>query len=448
MSELDISFSKGQKRIAVQVLIAFAIAILVGSFLLHLPQMTSREGGMDYIDALFTATSSICVTGLIVQDTPTYFSTLGKALILVMIQIGGLGIMTVTSIFGLMLGRQIYLKDKYYLSSTFGSKRTFSPARFILLVALTTFAIELIGMVLLSGRFYFHYDYPLKASLYLGLFHSISAFNNAGFALFSNSMETFVADVPINLIMMVLIIIGGIGYPVFSELITRRRRNKFSLHAKIIFVTTIFLILLGSIMFFLMEFNNMDSIGSYSLGNKVMASFFQSVTSRTAGFNTVNTGGLTQATLFFTTILMFIGASPGSTGGGIKTTTFAAITLGALSALKGRKNVLIFKKRIPDSIITRSLAITLTGILLVVVATLGVMLFEKSSALDALFEVVSAFGTVGLSTGITMSLTTGSKIILILVMFIGRIGISVLGLVLAFGARVEKVSRPEESINI
>jgi len=448
MNEIDISFSKGQKRIALQVLIAFALAILIGSLLLNLPQMIVKEGRINYIDALFTATSSICVTGLIVQDTPTYFTTLGKALILLMIQTGGLGIMTVTSIFGLMLGRQIYIKDKYYLSSTFGSKRTFSPPRFILLVALTTFAIELIGMIILSSRFYFYYDYPLRASLYLGLFHSISAFNNAGFALFSNSMETFVADIPINIIMMVLIIIGGIGYPVLSEILTRGRRKKFSLHAKIIFVTTVFLILLGAVMFFLMEFNNMDSIGTFSLGNKVMTSFFQSVTARTAGFNTVNTGSLTQATLFFITILMFIGASPGSTAGGIKTTTFAAITLGGLSALKGRKNVLIFKKRIPDSIVTRALAITLTGILLVVLATLGVMLFEKSSAMEALFEVISAFGTVGLSTGITMGLTTGSKIILILVMFIGRIGISVLGLVLAFRTKIEKVSRPEETINL
>lgn len=447
MKEIPLFSSRTQKRIAKQVLLAFATAILIGSFILLIPQMT-QGGEISYIDALFTSTSAICVTGLIVQDTPTFFSDLGKIVILIMIQIGGLGIMTIGSIFGLILGRKIHIRDKFYINTSFGSRQPFSAPKFFMVIAGTTFTIEFIGFIIMSIIFHFKHLYPIKTSMTFSLFHTVSAFCNAGFSLYSNSLESFSSDIYINLIFMILIILGGIGFPVISEIITFRRIRHFSLHAKVVMIVTASLILAGAIVFFLLEMNNPNSIADQPPGTKIMSSFFQSITARTAGFNTANIGRLDPATLFFLTILMFIGASPGGTGGGIKTTTFAAVTAAGLSSIRGRNKVTMLKRRLPSSLIQRALTLTIAAITLIIISTVGILFFEDYSLKEVFFEVISAFGTVGLSTSITSALSTPSKIILIVTMFIGRIGISTLSVAIAMRSVVDKMTYPEETITI
>jgi trk system potassium uptake protein len=447
MKELPLISSKTQKQIGVQVMAAFAAAILAGALILMIPQMTTG-GKIRFIDALFTSTSAICVTGLIVQDTAKYFTDLGKSVILILIQLGGLGIMTIGSIFGLILGKKIQIKDKLYIDSSFGPRQQFNSARFFSLIAAVTAVVEISGSLIFGSLLYFKYSYPLKTAFTYGLFHSVSAFNNAGFALYTTNLEVLVSDIVANVDIMLLIIIGGIGFPVISEILSYRKIRKFSLHAKVVFLVTGILIFGGALIFFLFEFKNPASIGGKPLATQLLASFFQVVSARTAGFNTINIGKLTQSSLFFLTLLMFIGASPGGTGGGIKTTTFAVVTAGAFSSLRGRNQVVMFKRRLPDGVFSRALTVMLAAIVLVICSTIGVMIFEKCSLTEALFEVTSAFGTVGLSAGITFGLTVSSKVILILCMYIGRIGISTLALALAMRSSANRVFHSEESITI
>jgi len=447
MKEVPLISSHTQKQIGIQVMTAFAGAIIAGSLLLMIPAMTA-DGNISFIDALFTSTSAICVTGLIVQDTATYFSALGKSVILILIQIGGLGIMTVGTIFGLILGKKIQIKDKFYIDSSFGPRQPFIVSRFFATIAAATAVFEVSGFIIIFLKLYFQYSYPLKSALTFSLFHSVSAFNNAGFSLYSNSLEFFASDFIINVTVMLLIIIGGLGFPVMSEIISYRKVKKFSLHAKIVFLVTAILILAGAVIFFLFEFKNPETIGTKPITVKILSSFFQSVTARTAGFNTISTGKLTQFSLFFITLLMFIGASPGGTGGGIKTTTVAVVTAGSLGAFRGRSQVVLFKRKLPDGLFSRALTITLAAVVLIFLSTIGILIFEKCTLTQALFEVTSAFGTVGLSTGITNSLTIPSKVILILCMYIGRIGISTLALGLALRSRADRIIHSEETVTI
>jgi trk system potassium uptake protein TrkH len=448
MEDLSSYFLKSQRKIVNRVILAFAIAIMAGAFVLMLPPMTVN--GITIIDAFFTSASAICVTGLVVQDTATFFTVYGKAVILILIQIGGLGVMTITSIFALMLGRKINLGDRFYLNTSFGSNKIFSPSRFFLIIASTTIIIELIGTGILTLLFHFRYAYPLKNAFIHGLFHSVSSFNNAGFSIYSNNFVSFAEDFVLNITVMLLIIIGGIGFSVLSEMLALKKTRRLSLHAKIVFSTTGILIFLGAVSFFLLEFKNPGTIGTLGTGAKILSSFFQSVTPRTAGFNTVNMSALNETTLVMLVILMFIGASPGGTGGGIKTTTFASITLSGFAAIKGRTSITIFKKRIPGGTIYRALTLTLTAIILILAASVSIMIIERESFsfIKVFFEAVSAFGTVGLSTGMTPLLATPSKVILILLMFIGRVGIALLALTIASRVKPEKIERPEESISI
>jgi trk system potassium uptake protein TrkH len=447
MKEVPLISSRTQKQIGIQVMAAFAVAIFTGSLLLMIPYMTTR-GEIKFIDALFTSTSAICVTGLIVQDTAKYFTDFGKAIILILIQIGGLGIMTVGSIFGLILGKKIQLKDKFYIDSSFGPRQPFIASKFFATIAAVTAIIELSGTLIMFLALYFKHSYPLKSAFTFSLFHCVSAFNNAGFSLYSNNLEVFVGDFVISITIMLLIITGGIGFPVISEIISLKKIKKFSLHAKVVFLVTGILIFGGALLFFLFEFRNPATIGIKPLPVKILSSFFQVVTARTAGFNTLNIGRLTQFTLFFLTLLMFIGASPGGTGGGIKTTTFAVVTAGSLSALRGRSQVVIFKRKLPDGLFSRALTVTFAAVVLIFLSTVGILLFEKCTLTQALFEVTSAFGTVGLSTGITLGLTTPSKVILILCMYIGRIGISTLALGLAMRSSADRIIHTEETVTI
>ncbi len=446
MEETSSFFLRSQRKIINRVILAFATTIIIGTLILMLPPMTKDD--ISFVDALFTAGSAVCVTGLIVQDTATFFTSYGKAIILILIQIGGLGVMTITSFFALILRRKINISDRFYLTTSFGANKIFSPSRFFLIIASTTMVIELIGTTVLTFLLHFKYAYTFKNAFIYGLFHSVSAFNNAGFSIYSNNLEGFKGDIILNITIMLLIVIGGIGFSVISEILTIRKNKKFSLHAKIVLFATTLLIIFGATSFFLLEFKNPKSIGNLPMGVKVLSSFFQSITPRTAGFNTVNMSILNEATLVILTILMFIGASPGGTGGGIKTTTFTSITLSGLAALRGRTSITIFKKRIPKETVFRALTLTLTAFSLVLAASIAIMLIEKETFIKVIFEVTSAFGTVGLSTGITPTLEAVSKIILVAIMFIGRIGISSLSLAISSRISPEKIERPEEPISI
>jgi trk system potassium uptake protein TrkH len=248
MKEISLISSKTQKQIGVQVMAAFAAAILAGALILMIPQMT-LGGEIRFIDALFTSTSAICVTGLIVQDTAKFFTDLGKSIILLLIQLGGLGIMTVGSIFGLILRKKIQIKDKFYIDSSFGPRQQFTAARFFAMIAAVTAVVEIAGSLILGSLLYFKYAYPLKSAFTYGFFHSVSAFNNAGFALYTTNLEVLVSDVVANVNIMLLIIIGGIGFPVISEILSYRKTRKFSLHAKIVFLVTGILIFGGALVF-------------------------------------------------------------------------------------------------------------------------------------------------------------------------------------------------------
>jgi len=356
--------------------------------------------------------------------------------------------MTIGSIFGLILGRKIHIKDKFFINTSFGSAQPFSASRFFMVIAGTTLTIESIGFIIMTVIFHFKYLYTFKTSMTFSLFHTISAFNNAGFSLYSNSLESFSSYIPLNIVFMLLIVLGGIGFPVISELITFKRIRHLSLHAKVVLSVTAILILSGAALFLLLEFVNPESIGNRPLSTKILASFFQSITARTAGFNTINIGRLNPATALVIIFLMFIGASPGGTGGGIKTTTFATIAAAGLRSIRGKSEVTLFKRKLPPSLIYRALTLTTVAIVLIIISTIGILAFERISLKEVLFEVVSAFGTVGLTTGITSALSIPSKLILILTMFIGRIGISTLSLAIAIRGAINKITYPEESITI
>lgn len=426
------------------VAISFLATILVGTLLLTFPTATSDGRGASFIDALFTSTSATCVTGLIVQDTPTYFSTFGQVVILVLIQLGGLGIMTYSAFVALLFGR-FSLGQRKIMQEMFEEER--NVLDMIVYIFMMTLIIEAVGVVLLFARWVFHFKDPGTA-LYFSLFHSVSAFCNAGFSLFSDSLMRFASDPAINVIIMLLILVGGIGFIVVYDIngILWKRRKTLSPHSKLVLVTSGLLLVAGFFLIFFFEFDKV--LVGKPLPTKICASFFQSVTPRTAGFNTLDIASLSQVTLTILIILMFIGASPGSTGGGIKTSTFAILLLSLRSTLKAEANVVAFRRTIPDSIVMKTLSLLVSVLILVAIIFIFLMIVEDKPYLELLFETVSAFGTVGLSTGITPELSVGGKLLITLLMYLGRIGPLTMGLALSKGLRRGKITYPDARIMI
>ena len=426
------------------VVISFAVTILIGTLLLTFPTATEDGRGAGFLDALFTSTSATCVTGLIVQDTPTYFSTFGEIVILVLIQLGGLGIMTYSAFVAILFGR-FSLGQRKIMQEMFEEERdVLSMLTFILRM---TLVIELARMLLLFTRWVFHFENTGEA-LYMSIFHSISAFCNAGFSLFSDSVSGFVTDPIVNIAIMLLIILGGIGFIVVYEVTARARRRKryLSPHTKIVLLTSGALITAGFFILFFFEFDG--ALIRLPLHSKLWASLFQSVTTRTAGFNTIPIGALSSLTLSVMILLMFIGASPGSTGGGIKTSTFAILLLSVRSILKGKPAVEAFRRTIPASGVLKALALLVSALFIVGMIFFLLLLSEDQPYLDLLFETVSAFGTVGLSTGVTPSLTAIGKLLITVMMFLGRIGPLTLGLALSRSFLRDRIDYPEARIMI
>lgn len=426
------------------VAISFLATILVGTLILTFPTATTDGRGASFIDALFTSTSATCVTGLIVQDTPTYFSTFGQIVILVLIQLGGLGIMTYSAFVALLIGR-FSLGQRKMMQEMLEEER--NVLGMIVYIFTMTLIIEAVGVVLLFARWVFHFKDPGTA-LYFSLFHSVSAFCNAGFSLFSDSLMHFVSDPAINVIIMLLIFVGGIGFIVVYDIngILWKRRKTLSPHSKLVLVTSGLLLIAGFFIIFFFEFDKV--LVGKTLPTKICASLFQSVTPRTAGFNTLDIASLSQITLTVLIMLMFIGASPGSTGGGIKTSTFAILLLSLRGTLKAEADVVAFKRTIPDSIIMKAISLLVSVLILVATIFILLMIFEDKPYLELLFETVSAFGTVGLSTGITPELSVGGKLLITLLMYLGRIGPLTMGLALSKGLRRSKITYPDARIMI
>jgi trk system potassium uptake protein TrkH len=432
---------------------SFAAVILVGAILLWLPFAAGR-GQISFVDALFTSASAVCVTGLTVLDIGKDLSLSGQIITLFLLQIGGLGIITFSVVlFGLM-GRSISFKGRDIAQSTF----LHTPRRDFLVVMKwvlgLTFIIDATGTLLLFIRF--AQDFSPGWAFYYALYNTISAFNNCGYSLFSDSLISYQSDVIVNLTVMGLIMMGGLGFIVQYEVISRWRglQNKLSVHSKIVLIMTISLILGGALCFYLFEMNHI--LKDASIKTQILASLFQSVTPRTAGFNTVDIGQLTNPTILVMIMLMFIGASPGSTGGGIKTTSFALLLLMIWNRLKGQDQVNVFNRTIPAEILTRTIAIifasafsiTLITSLLLLIGGVGNLppVESRHFFVEYLFETVSAFGTVGLSMGITPNLSSGQKLAIILMMFAGRVG----PLTLAFSWYATKrgLTYAEESVMV
>lgn len=400
----------------------FGAIIMIGTLLLMLPIASTTGETLPFVDALFTATSATCVTGLIVVDTGTYFSAFGQVVIMLLIQIGGLGIMTMATLFTFALKRKISLKDRLILQEAMNQNSMEGIVRLIRKVLMYSLVIETCAALVYTIRWAF--DMPLGRAIYFGIFHAVAMFNNAGFDLFGGyrSLTMYVGDPIINFVTMFLIVAGGIGFIVMSDLIDFRRRRRLSLHSKVVLTMTTALILIGALVIFIFEFTNPKTLEPLSWGAKIWSAFFQSVTPRTAGANTLDIAALRQATQFFMIILMFIGASPGSTGGGIKTTTFTILVGAVLSMIRGREDLVLFKYRLAQERIFKAVTITMLSLFLVIVVSMILSTTEDVSFLSILFEATSAFGTVGLTMGITGKLTLIGKIIISFTMFAGRLG--------------------------
>lgn len=429
------------------IIISYLLIILVGAFLLTLPFSSRNNSWTNPIDAFFTASSATCVTGLVVLDTGTHYSIIGQIIILLLIQIGGLSYMTIFTFLSLLLGRKIPLLDRIILKESI----SFFSIGGIIKLARRIFYIVLIfegtGALILSIVFLRDFGFP--KSLFYGLFHSISAFCNSGFDLIGGfrSFTPYRGNIILVITVILLIVFGGIGFGVISELIDFPKSKKISTHAKLVLLTTIILIILGAVLFYLFEISNPRTLKFYSTKERILSSIFHAITPRTAGFSTVNIGYLNLPTLLLTIFLMFVGASPGGTGGGIKTTTFALILLNIRSWIKGREGVTIFGRCVETISIKKSYLVFTTAIFLISLSTFLLSITEKFGLISIFFEVVSAFGTVGLSTGITPELSIIGKFVIIFTMFTGRVGIlSFLTSVIV--RKSQRVYLPEDKVMI
>lgn len=432
------------------IILGFVSVILTGTILLYLP-ISTKTGHIHFIDALFTATSAVCVTGLVVVDTGTYYTLFGQIVIMVLIQIGGLGFMTTATLVFLALGKKITLRERLIIQEALNQFSLEGIVRLARYVIIMTFLIEGIGTILLSIRFV--PEFGLLKGIYYSIFHSISAFCNAGFDLMGDftSFTKYSEDIYVSLVISTLFIIGGIGYTVIIDVYNNKKNfKKFTLHSKLAITVTAVLILSGTLFIFLLEKNNPLTMGNLSLKGKIIASYFQAVTPRTAGFNTIPIDSLRNTTAFFIIILMFIGASPASTGGGIKTVTFGVLLASVKTIIKGKCEVEIYRKRLSQDIINRAIAITIVSMLLVILVTimLSAVEAEHGDFLTVLFETTSAFGTVGLSRGLTTHLTPLGRLLIIFTMFAGRVG--PLSLVMAIGEKKGKgtIRYPEEKVMV
>lgn len=433
--------------------LGFLAVITIGALLLLMPFSTMSGTWDNPIVALFTATSAVCVTGLSVVDPGTYFSFWGQLIVAALVQIGGLGYMTTTTFLILLVGRRFDLRQKMAIQQALDRTGMQDSAHVIRSIIATTLVFEITGVFLLLPVF--APKYGLSQGLWLAIFHSINSWNNAGFSLFKDNFIGYQSSILLNLTVTGLIIFGGIGYQVIFEMylwcrerfLKKPERLIFSLNFKVATSTTLILLIVGTIAFFFTEFHNPGTLGSMSFGDKLMAAWFQSVTPRTAGFNTIDIGKMTETGLFITIALMFIGASPGGTGGGIKTTTFRILTRSTKAILRGKEEVELYQRQVPMPLILKAIGVLVGSVTTVIISTLLISITDAGTDfIKILFEVVSAFATVGLSTGITAQLSAAAKLILIATMYVGRVGVLLLMSALIGDPRPTRIHYPEENL--
>lgn len=430
--------------------IGFALMILIGAVVLSLPISSATGDITPFINSMFTSTSAVCVTGLIAYDTFTHWSLFGKFVIIILIQIGGLGFMTLVTIGAVLMGKKIGAYERLLVTQSSGAMSQGQVISLVKKIVFGSFLVEFIGALILSFRFCPQFGFIKGFGI--SLFHAISAFCNAGFDLFGrfgefSSLVPYAGDYLVNYVIMGLISVGGIGFVVWDD-VTRHKfkLSKYSFHSKIVLSTSAALVLSGFVIFLVLEYNN--TLSGLGFFEKITAALFLSVSPRTAGFNTVSVGDLTESSKLLSSVLMLIGGSPGSTAGGMKTTTLAVMIISTVAAVRGSDETVIFNKRLAKDMVHQAVAIFTVYISVVILSTIIISTYEGLPVIDVLFETSSAAGTVGMTTGITQELSSFSKIILMILMFSGRIGI--LTFAMAVGQRRKKtyISRPTDRLMI
>lgn len=434
------------------IVLGFLTAIIIGGFLLSLPVSSADGHSVPLLDAMFTSTTSVCVTGLVVANTYEQWSRFGQAVILLLIQCGGLGIVTFTTSFMLILGRKVTLRDRLLMQDAYNLNTLTGLVKFTKKVIFGTLIVESIGAVLYM--FTFIPEFGWKEGIWISVFNSVSAFCNAGIDIIGpNSLAPYVTNVSVNLITMALIILGGIGFIVWWDILhmagkVKRKEvpsgaffNRLSLHTKIVLTTTLCLIGIGTLLIFILEFNNPETIGGLSFGDKIMASAFESVTARTAGFLTFSQKAMRDSSALVCMILMFIGGSPVGTAGGVKTSTFALVIIAAMSAVKGSEHGTAFRRRLHNRTMRKALAVILISFLVVMSATILLSTFCGGELTDVMFETFSAIGTAGLTRDYTASMNSIGKIIIMICMYLGRVG--PISMAIIFGFKKNKYGLAE-----
>ncbi|WP_246358455.1 TrkH family potassium uptake protein [Paenibacillus phytorum] len=432
--------------------IGFVVMILVGAVLLWLPISYVDVGRLTFIDALFMATSATCVTGLSVINTGAHLSAFGEIVLILLVQIGGLGFMTMSTLIALVLRRRISFQERLILQEAMNHDSTEGIVHLIRKVLIYALYIELAGALLFALRWSF--EMPTGQAIYFGIFHSISIFNNAGFDLFGGlpnrlgSLMHYVEDPYINIVSMLLIILGGIGFIVISDLLTYPKNKKLTLHSKVVLSASAALILVGTLVIFVFEYSNSLTLQPLSTIGKTLSAMLQSVSSRSAGVNTVDIASMRQATQFFIVIMMFIGAAPGSSGGGIKVTTFVILVGVVYAMVRGREEIVLCHRRISKDRIYKAITFTLLSFILILLSTMILSITENFHFLGILFEVTSAYATAGMSIGLTSQLSGFGKVFIIILMFVGRLGPVTLAYTLSPLPKKEAYRYPEGKITI
>lgn len=428
----------------------FFLLIMIGTFLLMLPISSKSGKGMDFLGALFTATSASCVTGLVVADTWTQWSLFGQIVIITMIQIGGLGFITIGVFLSILLRRRVGLRQRGLMQESTSALQIGGIVRLTKKIILGTAIFEGTGALLLAIRFIPQYGF--FRGVFYSIFHSISAFCNAGFDLMGhqqpyNSLSAYYDDWLVNLVVMSLIVIGGIGFIVWDDLSKNKLQvHKYLLQTKIVLLVTAFLVFGGGAAFYFLEKDGL--MADMSISGKILTSLFSSVTARTAGFNTIDTGALSDGSKFLTIILMFIGGSPGSTAGGVKTTTIAVLLLYVYASIQRTYGVNILGRRLEEDVIKQASSVFVINLFLALFVSLVIMAIQPLSMSDTLFETFSAIGTAGMTTGVTRDLLPLSKFLVVLLMYCGRIGSMSFALAFTQQKRTVRVQNPVEKINV
>ncbi|QYF75612.1 TrkH family potassium uptake protein [Cryobacterium sp. PAMC25264] len=423
----------------------FALTVLIGSGLLSLPVAKAGPGGASFAEAIFTATSAVCVTGLTVVDTATYWTPFGQVVILLLIQVGGFGVMTFASVIGLAVVRRLSLRSRVTAASEVRSVGLEDVKGLVLGVVTISLAVELVVAVLLSLRFLVGYGEPIGRAVWLGVFHAVSSFNNAGFALFADNLMGYAVDPFICLPIAAAVILGGLGFPVIVQLRKHfRSPRQWTMNTRIVLAGTVTLLVAGTVYITAVEWSNPATLGPLDWPAKVLVGFFQSVQTRTAGFNSIDVGAMDSASLLGMDVLMFIGGGPAGTAGGIKVTTFAVLYFILVAEIRGDGVVNVFGKRLSRAVHRQAITLVLLAVFVVTASTAALMLITDIGLDALLFEAISAFGTVGLSTGITAGLPPAGQAILILLMFIGRLGPITFASALALRERPPAYELPKE----